>query len=329
MRPSADGVHLFFPSLNKVSKVRPLHHALATLAAVALLAQPSAGGESGRSGPAYHVAVAAPGQGPLNLYVEESGHGEPIVLLHGIGASTHEWRLIVPALARRHRVLNLDLKGFGRSDKPDDGRYSPIDQGALVKAFMVRQGLTQVTLIGHSLGGGIALATTIDANRTDPGLIRRLVLIDSAAYPQQFSDTLKILRDPVLGPLTLAILPPEFIAMLALTDDSSVKSAAPEDILSYAQPLYSAGAKDALLATARQINPLNSGRLTQLYRTIRQQTLLIWCRKDDVVPLSVGERLARNLPHAQLHVLETCSHVPIEEEPKATARLITRFLARH
>ena len=226
-------------------------------------------------------------------------------------------------------MFNLDLKGFGRSDKPDDGRYSPIDQAAMVKAFLVRQGLTQVTLIGHSMGGAIALAAAIDANRTHPDLIRRLVLIDSAAYPQEFSETLKVLRDPVLGPLTLALLPPEFLAMLSLTDDSSVRSAAAEDILSYAQPLYSAGAKEALLATARQISPPNAAQLTGLYRTIQQPALLIWCRKDDVVPLAVGERLEKDMPQAQLHVLETCSHVPIEEQPQDTARLITRFLARH
>ncbi len=276
-----------------------------------------------------YVDVKAKGQGAVRLYVEESGHGEPVVLLHGMGASTYEWRFIVPRLARTHRVLNLDLKGFGRSDKPEDGRYSPIDQAALVKAFLIREGLTGVTLVGHSLGGGIALATTLILNRSDPTAIKRLVLIDSAAYPQPISGTLEFLRDPILGRVGLALLLPEVITSLALTGDGSKSSATPQDIRAYARPLYDDGGKEALIATAQQIVPPNAEQLTRAYPTIQQPALLIWCRKDDVVPLAIGERLARNLPNARLHVLDVCGHVPIEEEPRATSRLISRFLARH
>lgn len=279
--------------------------------------------------PGRYVEVSAKGQGRVRLHVEESGRGDPVVLLHGLGASTYEWRFIVPALARKHRVFNLDLKGFGRSDKPEDGRYSPIDQAALVKAFLLREGLTGVTLIGHSLGGGVALATTLDLNRSNPAAIKRLVLIDSAAYPQPLSGSVELLRDPIIGPVGLSILLPEFIAMLALTGDSSLSSATPQDIRAYARPLYDAGAKEALIATVQQIVPPNAAQLTRAYPTIQQPALLIWCRKDDVVPLAIGERLARNLPNAQLHVLEVCTHVPIEEEPRETSRLIVRFLNRH
>ncbi len=281
------------------------------------------------SGRGRFVEVTAKGQGVVRLYVEESGQGDPVVLLHGLGASTYEWRFIVPALARRHRVLNVDLKGFGRSDKPEDGRYGPIDQAALVKAFLHREGLTGVTLIGHSLGGGVALATTLDLNRTDSSAIKRLVLIDSAAYPQPLTGALELLRDPIIGPVGLAILLPETIAALALTSDGSMSSATLQDIRAYARPLYDAGGKEALIATVQQIVPPNAAQLTRAYPSIQQPALLIWCRKDDVVPLAIGERLARALPNASLHVLDVCTHVPIEEEPRKTSGLITRFLARH
>lgn len=285
--------------------------------------------EAGETGAGRYYTVAANGQGPLHLYVEEKGEGEPIVLLHGLGASTYEWRRVVPGLARRHRVFNVDMKGFGRSDKPDDGRYSPIDQGELITDFLVRNGITGATLIGHSFGGGIALAITLAANQVDPGIVKRLVLIDSAAYPQELSESITTLRDPVLGPVLLTILPPDALAAIALTGGGSYNKVTRADIQAYARPYYDMAAKEALLATARQIIPPNFRRYTSAYPTIQQPALLIWCRKDDVVPLSVGIRLSRNLPNASLKVLDGCLHVPIEEQPAVTGRLIRRFLDSH
>ena len=307
----------------------PIWRNLGPLLAVGLLSLWASLAEAGETGVGRYYTVAANGQGPLHLYVEEKGQGDPVVLLHGMGASTYEWRLMVPGLARRHRVLNIDLKGFGRSDKPADGRYGAIDQGALVKDFLVRNRIRNATLIGHSLGGGIALATTLSANQTDPGIVSRLVLIDSAAYPQELSESLTTLRDPVLGPVLLTILPPDVLAATALTGGGSYSKVTRDDIRAYARPYYDPAAKEALLETARQIVPPNFRRYTTAYPTIRQPALLIWCRADDVVPLSVGVRLSKDLPNARLEVLDGCLHVPIEEQPGVTGRLIRRFLDSH
>src|SRR5215475_2499566 len=123
---------------------------------------------------------------PLRLWVEEDGHGDPILLIHGVGGSTYSWRRIVRALARTHHVISVDLKGFGRSDKPFDRAYGLLDQVRLLKRLINRGGLHDVTLVGHSFGGGVALALTLALNAIEPGAVRQLVLIDSVAYRQAF-----------------------------------------------------------------------------------------------------------------------------------------------
>ena len=146
------------------------------------------------------------------------------MLLHGIAASTYEWRKMVPVLASRNRVLNLDLKGFGRSDKPEDGRYGPIDQGALVLDFLRRTGNSGATLVGHSFGGPIALASVLMANRSkQPGLVRRIVLISSPAYPQKLPLGLHLVRAPIssisslLRQITLTLIRPAICGHLYVT----------------------------------------------------------------------------------------------------------------
>ena len=98
---------------------------------------------------------------PINLHYKETGRGDPILLLHGLGASSYAWRYVTPELAKNHRVIALDLKGFGLSDKPKDDKYSLFDQAELVDQFIQKHKLRRLTLVGHSFGGGIALALAI------------------------------------------------------------------------------------------------------------------------------------------------------------------------
>ena len=99
---------------------------------------------------AYHIGLQAPGQGTVHLYAEEYGQGRPILLLHGLGASTFTWRNLIPELSRQNRVIAIDFKGFGRSEKPFTQAYSPYDHANLVLDFIRKRGLRDLTIIGHS-----------------------------------------------------------------------------------------------------------------------------------------------------------------------------------
>jgi len=265
--------------------------------------------------------------GPIKLFVHEEGRGEPMLLLHGFGGSTQTWRRVMPDLARSNRVIAIDLKGFGRSDKPFDDAYGLLDQAALIKAFIDQRGLSRVTLMGHSLGGGVALALALDLNRTRPGVLKRLILIDSPAYRQALPPAVSLLQTPILGALTVTLVPPEILtksAMYAAYQHAEGIDMA--DVLAYARPLYEPGGKLAVLRTAEQLVPPNIDDLIRNYPTITQPALLIWCRHDKVVPLWTGTRLVRELPNARLEVFDHCDHVPQEEIATDFLRVVLGFL---
>lgn len=96
---------------------------------------------------------------PLTLNVEVFGSGPALVALHGFGGSIYSWHSIRAELSASHTVHALDMKGSGLSPKPRDGRYSVYDQSALVLDYIARNHLTNVTVLGHSFGGGVARAT--------------------------------------------------------------------------------------------------------------------------------------------------------------------------
>jgi pimeloyl-ACP methyl ester carboxylesterase len=264
---------------------------------------------------------------PLRLWVEEQGRGEPILMLHGFGASMYTWRYIAPALARTHRVITVDLKGSGRSDKPFDGKYRVLDQVALIKRLIDRKRLTNLTLVGHSFGGGVALALALDLNETRPAALKQLVLIDSIAYRQRLPLFIQLLQTPVLAGIGMYAILPEIESYeglyAAYHDPSKITFNA---VRAYALPLYEPGGRYALLKTAEEIVPVNLSALIASYPTIQQPTLLIWCAEDPVVPVWVGRKLARTLPHSRLSVLNGCGHAPQEELPLQTLTLMRKFL---
>ena len=274
----------------------------------------------------YRIAVSVPGQPRTLLYAEEYGEGPTLVLLHGLGASTFTWRHVLPALARDHRVIAVDLKGFGRSDKPLDQRYSAEDQAALVAAFIRKRALFDITLIGHSFGGTVALLTALELNG-EQNCIERLVIIDAPALKQNFSDVPVLLRARGLSDAVMAATPPELIARLLLRFARAPGQNAPEaDIQGYAAPFYDAGSRHAFIATAQAILDADKRPMGARYRTLQQPTLLVWCRRDRIVPLATGRRLKRLLPNAELAVLNRCNHLPQDEVPKALLAKLQSFL---
>ncbi|MBE3110073.1 MAG: alpha/beta fold hydrolase, partial [Acidobacteria bacterium] len=129
-------------------------------AAVALVASCVALGGCSLSAnvvPEGPYARLGPPEEPVRLFVEEKGEGKPVLLIHGFGASTFTWRGVAPELAQDNHVIAVDLKGFGQSDKPLDERYAASDQAALLAQLIEARDLRDLTLVGHSYGGGIAL----------------------------------------------------------------------------------------------------------------------------------------------------------------------------
>ena len=256
-----------------------------------------------------------------------SGQGSPVLLIHGYGASSYSWRYVIEPLSRNHQVITLDLKGFGNSPKPRDDMYSVYDQARLVRNFIVDQNLKDLTIIGHSFGGGVALVTSVYLEASHPGLIDKLVLIDNVAYPQKLPASVKILATPVLGPLAVHLLPNSTQVKILLKEVYFDDALIPQEAINhYAENLAKPNAKYAILTSARQLIPRDLDQFSLNYARLKIPTLVIWSREDEMLPLEIGQRLHAELPNSELVILDNVGHAAQEENPALILPLLQNFL---
>lgn len=270
---------------------------------------------------------------PVILAYEEQGqkNAEVILLLHGFAESRFTWRYIAKDLSQKYRVMSIDLKGFGESPKPKDGGYSIYDQAIAVRYFIQSHGLQNVTLVGHSMGGGVALALTLMADEVDKTTtawsVERLVLLGSAAYKQNLPVMLRDLNRPIIGRLGAYLMPAYYQAIegyrFAFYNDKNIPA---EGVAESAKNFSLPGSRYVFLQTARQLIPDDIDKISQKYPTIKQPVLIIWGDKDRVVPLKYGVRLHKDLPHSRLEILSNVGHMSQEEAPVSVLRLIRSFM---
>jgi pimeloyl-ACP methyl ester carboxylesterase len=277
---------------------------------------------------AFHKG-AMPGEPAGAAFVEvagarvryvDVGQGPAVVLLHGFASSLETWATVVPALAQGHRVLALDLKGFGWTDRPE-GDYSPEAQARLVLAVMDARGIKDAAVVAHSWGTSVALAMALAA----PERVTRLALYDAWAYAEQLPVFFRMSEARVVGEALFAAFydeRPDDKLEHAFFD----KEAIPQPLIdAVEQALERPGTKAAALAAVR-----GQGRdfavQQKKYRSIAAPTLLLWGREDEVTWLEFGERLAQELPRARLVVYPRCGHFPMLEATAASNRDLVAFL---
>lgn len=253
----------------------------------------------------------------------------PIVFLHGFAAALTTWddiRGFFPL--DRFCLYFLDLKGFGRSSRPRDGAYGPTDQAAVVTAFLADRGLRQAVLVGHSLGGGIALITCLQSQWAGRGgVIGGLVLIDSAAYLRKQPPVFRLLRIPLLGPAILHLLPVSLMVRYVLYRIyHDRKTATPARIARYTEIYDDGESARVLVDSVRQLIPEDYSRIAGSYPEITVPVQIVWGRNDPIIPLADGIRLHREIPGSRLSVIDACGHNPHEEEPEQTYAVIADFL---
>lgn len=262
----------------------------------------------------------------LPIHVETHGSGRPILLIHGFAGSAFSWRYWVRDLARDHRVVLVDLKGHGSAPAPRDGRYSPADQADLVYRHLVHEDLSDVTLVGHSMGGAVALLVALRCLDEGDARVSRMALVAGAAFPQPLPPFIKMARGP-LGRMVLRFLPKRRLVRRVLRSIVHDQAGVSESqVLGYSEPLRRRAHQFAILETAAQLVPEDPEAITSRFPGIQLSTLLLWGEHDRVVPLWVGERLAEMLPHATLGVLEDCGHLPPEEKWTESLEMFREFL---
>lgn len=265
----------------------------------------------------------------LPLHWEVHGReGPPLLLIHGLGTNGSTWTQWITRLSRNHRVFVVEMKGFGASPKPRDDRYAPPDQASLLHHLIVREDLRTLTLIGHSLGGAVALLVAKRLLKDDPPRLKRIVLVAGAAADQEVSVFLRLAGRPLLGKALLSTVPIRFLVREAMKrayhDPNLVKGSLVE---SYAESLRSRGGRHAFSASARHLTAPDAREALAGIEDLPIPTLLLWGELDRIVPLQCGRHLQAVLPNATLDVLPGCGHMPQEERPQESLDRVLRFLA--
>ncbi len=265
-------------------------------------------------------------QQPLELSYTSLGRGATILFLHGFGESKHTWRYLERDLARNYRLYSLDLKGFGDSPKTKDGLYSVYDQALLVENFIKKHRLKNVTIVGHSLGGGVAMVLALMAKKHSLS-IRRLVLINTMAYNQQLPSMLRLLNTPVIGPLGLRVMSGHWHALeaykYAFSDDTKIPN---EGVEQSAKMIENPDAKYAYIKTVAQLVPDDIEEITTQYKKITIPTLIIWGEDDISIHVYNAYRLHYMLPNSRLKVFSKIGHMPHEEAPQKVIYEIRKFM---
>ncbi len=265
--------------------------------------------------------------GSVDLYKEVYGAGDPILCLHGLGANIYTWRHFIGPFSQNNKLILVDFRGCGKSPKPRDTRYALQDKVDDIYNVILEENLRNLTLVGNSLGGAIAMLLAIRLRQESPNRLLKLILIDSAGDQTDLPPHLKLIRS-ILGTPIVFLSPAKLVVKMTLRMCYYNQEKITRDqVEAYAVSLASRGARHALLETARRCIPPNVDELIAAARTIEIPTLILWGREDRVIPLKTGERLHQLIPNSTLEVIEQCGHVPHEEKPEETIASVSRFLA--
>ncbi len=264
----------------------------------------------------------------IRLHHQKTGRGTPIIMIHGFGGHSYSWRHLVGPLSQDFSVFTVDLKGFGNSPKPSDSAYSIFDQVELLLDLILDHSLSDVILMGHSYGGAVVLGTAGVMVKQNPSWLRGLVIIGGAAYPQKLPHHMSLLKVPSLGRIGINLISPKAQVRMVLKECFHDPSRITEDmILEYSRVMKMPGNQHAMIQTVKQIIPDDVDNYIASYSQIHVPTLLIWGKEDRMVPVVIAERLKGELPAAELEIITECGHIPQEECPEETLRLIQTYLS--
>lgn len=242
----------------------------------------------------------------------------PLVFLHGLGGSQSTWQMVLPELAAHHRVCALDLPGHGQSDKPapSDADYSLGGLADAVAQALTALKLQPAVLIGHSLGGAVAMQVAL----AHPEAVSRLVLINSAGLGEEINPALFDRIETTPSREEARRLLELFFHDPRLVLESGIEE-------TYQQRLQPGGDEAVRAAAAASMD--RDGQHTGLPSRLGElhlPVLIVWGAGDRVIPVAHAHAAAAALPEARLVVLGASGHVPQVEDAAATARAIEEFL---
>jgi pimeloyl-ACP methyl ester carboxylesterase len=246
------------------------------------------------------------------IHYVEAGQGPALIFLHGLGAVKEIWAPNVGPFSAKYHVYSLDQIGFGRSDKPLlDYRISTFSD--FVYGFMQSQQLSKATLVGNSLGGWIAL----DFALQHPGMVDKVVLVDSAGLPWQSQPAVN------LNPASVAATRKMFNALFY-----DKKIATDEFVEQVFANHMSNNDGYTIQRTLQGFSTENQFLDEAKLASIHVPTLVVWGREDQLLPVAAGEKFRDHIPGAKMVVFDQCGHVPQIEKSAEFNKAVLDFLSK-
>lgn len=256
----------------------------------------------------------------------DEGAGEVLLLIHGVGGSSQNWRELVPLLSTKYRVIAPDLLGHGESDKPR-GDYSLGAFAVWLRDFLNALGISKVTIVGHSFGGGVALQFAHQHKE----YVRRLVLVSSGGLGADLGNLLRMLS-----------LPGAEVALRLIASRPAVKAASrlrarissPDSVTRYSETFRAHAAlsnrdnRQAFLRTLRSVVDHRGQAVCALNRLhVDLPTMIIFGEQDRCIPVAHAYAAHSALPGSRLHVLPGVQHHPQVECAETVMTLLDDFIA--
>jgi pimeloyl-ACP methyl ester carboxylesterase len=258
-----------------------------------------------------------------------AGSGPPVVLIHGMVNSSRHWESVALRLADAYTVIAPDLIGHGDSATPR-GDYSLGAHAASIRDLLAAIGIDRATIVGHSLGGGVAMQFFYQF----PQRVERLVLVSSGGLGHEVSPLLRSAALPGASSLISLAAHPLVLSGLRRTGErlqrrGSGKGVYLRAIARALQPLERPGARKAFLQTLRAVIDARGQRVSavdRLYLLESMPTLVVWGARDNTIPLAHGRDAHRAAPGSRFEILSDAAHFPNLEDPAGLAGVLRDFL---
>lgn len=258
------------------------------------------------------------------------GEGEVVLLVHGITSSSRTWREVMPGLGESFEVIAPDLLGHGTSAKPR-GDYSLGAYASGLRDLLVALDVSKATVVGHSLGGGVAMQFAYQF----PERLNRLVLVDSGGLGGEVALALRaatlpgsdyvlplLFSSPVRGAGALA---GGLLSKLGLKANADVRG-----LVQGFESLGDASARRAFLHTARAVIDPAGQRVdarNRLYLSAHVPTLLVWGDKDRIIPVAHGREAHESMPGSRFEVFPGAGHFPFNDDPERFVAVLNDFIS--
>lgn len=259
----------------------------------------------------------------------EAGDGPAMLLIHGLAGDAGNWSEVIGPLARTHTVVAPDLPGHGAS-APGGGDYSVGALAASLRDLLVATGHERVTLVGHSLGGGVAMQFAYQF----PEMVERLVLVSSGGLGPEVSLVLRAAALPGADRFIAATTGPGQQVAAAIDRGLAAIGLRPNadlaEVLRGYASLTDPVRRAAFLSTVRAVIGTGGQRVDasdRLYLAENVPVLIVWGARDQIIPASHGSDAHRRIPGSRLEVFEDVGHLPQLEAPLRFVTVLEEFLA--